>query len=116
MNSVGTQGSSYDLESGRIIFESSCNGGEHTVRGTGDVYDNSGAGTVVYDLTQTADIRRARKLLSNRQEIVDTGTDVRIRTWDDDGATVLEENIVVDPNDNDPDLVAGTVTKRGVSQ
>ena len=59
---------------------------------------------------------RARKLLSNRQELVDTGTDVRIRTWDDDGVTVLEENIVTDDNDNDPDLVAGSVTKRGVSQ
>jgi hypothetical protein len=66
--------------------------------------------------TIEADSSRARKILTNRQEMVDTGGDVRIRTWDDDGVTVLEENIVTDPNDNDPALDPGASTKRGVSQ
>jgi hypothetical protein len=66
--------------------------------------------------TIESDSSRARKILTNRQEMVDTGGDVRIRTWDDDGTTVLEENIVTDPNDNDPALDSGASTKRGVSQ
>ena len=65
-------------------------------------------------LAFSTDTTRARKVLTNRQELVDTGTDVVMRTWDDDGTTVLEENIVTDDADAKPDLTTG-VTKRGVS-
>jgi len=58
------------------------------------------------------DASRARKLLTNKQELVDTGPDVVIRTWDDDGSTVLEENVVTDRDDNKPDTSVG-ITKRG---
>lgn len=111
VNCTGTSGSSYDMASGRIIFDPSTTSGEHTVRGIGDVINSSSAN--VYDLTTTAETRRARKLLSNRQELVDTGPNVVIRTWDDDGVTTLEENVVTDPNDNEPNLTSGAVTKRG---
>lgn len=110
VNCTGTSDSSYDMSSGRIVFDASTTSGEHTVRGIGDVYDNSSAN--VYDLTTTRDTRRGRKLLSNRQELVDLGSEVVIRTWDDDGVTTLEENVVTDPNDNEPTLTTGSVTKR----
>ena len=67
-------------------------------------------------LTATISVitEHTRKLLRNRQELVDTGSGVVMRTWDDDGATVLESNPVTDPNDAEPDLDAGAITKRGV--
>lgn len=115
-NCTGYTDNSVDMNSGRILFESSVTAGDFWVRGIANVSDASTGSATIYDQTISADTSRARKLLSNRQEMVNTGSDVRLRTWEDDGSTVLEENIVTDPNDNDPDLVAGTTTKRGVSQ
>ena len=115
-NCTSNTDNSIDMSSGRVLLESSVTDGDFYIRGVATVSDNSTGTADVYDQTLTAESTRARKLLSNRQELVTTGTDVRIRTWDDDGATVLEENIVTDDNDNDPDLVAGSVTKRGIAQ
>jgi len=64
--------------------------------------------------TTEANAALAVKLLHNRQELVDTGTDIRLRTYDDDGTTTLEENIVTDPTDGKPALLG--ITKRGVPQ
>ncbi len=46
-NSSGTTASSLDFESGRVVFDSTCVGGDFTVRGVCDVTDNSNGATVV---------------------------------------------------------------------
>lgn len=58
-----------------------------------------------------AESEKARKLLSNRQELYDNGTNIILRTYEDDGVTVLEENIVTKSDDSKPDISTG-VTKR----
>ena len=115
-NCTGAGDSSIDVNSGRMIFDSTVTAGTFYIRGVSSVQDNSTGTATIYDLTITAETARARKLLSNRQELVDTGGDVRMRTWDDDGITVLEENIITDPADGKPDLDVGSTTKRGISQ
>ena len=111
-NSTGTDDSSIDMASGRLLFEPTVTGGDFYVRGIANVTDNSGGTANVYNQTLTAETERARKNLTNRQELVDTGADVVMRTYDDDGTSTFEENVVTDPLDNKPNLPTGSITKR----
>lgn len=110
----GGSDNSIDMGSGRIIFDSTVTAGIFYVRGVADIEDNSTGTATIIDLTINKEVRHSRSLLSNRQELVDTGADVKLRTYEDDGVTVFEENIVTDPSDAKPDLDTGTITKRGI--
>ncbi len=73
---------------------------------------NTETGTSGLTVGEAAELVLIRKLFSNRQEVVlDTGV-VYLRTYDDDGSTLIQENIMTDPNDAAPPLDG--VTKRGV--
>jgi hypothetical protein len=116
---------SFDMLPGVIRFKSDCTGGEAKVRGLGEPIEVDGTLDILDDdgyltaasaavLSQIAsDTAKARKLLGNRQETVDTGATVVLRTWDDDGTTILEENILTKADDSKPEISEG-VAKRGV--
>ena len=109
---------SVDLVPGKLTINADVTGGTFKVRGTGEPIENYGTVDTLDEdgfNPSSVDSIRARKLLSNRQELVNTGSDTRMRTWDDDGTTILEENIITKDDDTDADLSEG-VTKRGVSQ
>lgn len=103
--------SSIYMTSGTVVFDSTVTAGEFVIRGIGEVEAN-GATATVLDYTVSKEVERARKLLSNRQELVDRGTDVVLRTYEDDGVTVFEESVVTDKDGNKPNLEG--IAKRGV--
>ena len=95
-NSTGTAQSSLDFDSGRVVFESSCTGGDFTVRGICDVDDNS-AGATINDLTLNLRIEEATLVqeLSTEQAAAEHTTDpilgkvilrntVTLRRWEAD--------------------------------
>ena len=88
--SVQNASSSIDLSSGRIIFDATVSAGAFTVRGLGDVEDNSTGTCVVTDKTINNTASRTRKHLTNKM-ITDPVTGVAT-LYDDDGVTVLESS------------------------
>lgn len=105
---------SVDLLPGRLVIESTVTGGDFKVRGMGEPIDLLGSpdildadGYVVGD-----DLQLVRKLLDNRQDLVDLGATVVMRTWDDDDATVLRDHTVRKSDDSKPDITQG-IAKRG---
>jgi len=103
-----------DFDSGFFHVDSTVTAGTVIVRGICAVHDDSTGTATVYDRTISYDAETARKLLENRQELVDTGADVRMRTYEDDGTTVFEESVVTDSAGDKPKLAG--ITNRGAPQ
>lgn len=99
-----TGGVSIDLASGRVIVDSTITNGTYTIRGVGDVFDDSTGTAVVSDQTVTLDVRRTRKHQTNKL-VTDPATGVAT-LYDDDGTTVLESGQLYED-------AAGAQTYRG---
>lgn len=85
-NSTGSDESSIDMNSGRVVLDPTLTGGTFTIRGIADVEDNSNGATIV-DQTINADTNTLQKILRNKT-ITDPVTGV-MTVYDDDGVTVL---------------------------
>ena len=104
---AGSNNNLFDVENGILV--------QNSVQ----VIPGNSAGLITTDTSgltaiEAVALATVRKLLENKQELVDTGADVRLRTYEDDGTTIFEESIVTDKTDAKPDLAG--ITKRGVPQ
>lgn len=82
-NSTGSDKSSIDMNSGRVVFESSVTGGDFTIRGVAIVEDDSGPGAIIKDQTVNADVSDIRKATINEQVTSEATSTLTIK--DDDG-------------------------------
>lgn len=88
-NSVASSNIALDIDSGLVVLDSTCIGGDIVIRGIGVLTDNSGVGFTVDKIgfIEGVDVRLTRKILSNRLE-TDPVTGV-LTVYDDDDTILV---------------------------
>lgn len=88
-NKTGADDASIDVDSGRVILDSTVTAGDIIVRGVGTLVDNSGGtAAVTDDVVKASDVKLIKQMTAGNATITGTGPFV-VTVFDEDGITPL---------------------------
>lgn len=88
-NKTGSDEVSVDVDSGRVVLDSTVTAGSIIVRGVGTLTDNSGGtASVTDDVVKASDVRLIKQMMAGNASISGSNPSV-VTIFDEDGTTVL---------------------------